>query len=81
MTGSPGEWLIVLFVSSSVQCRNNSVQAEAVLQRLLSLDDYIKETASAKLTMELMLWHMREPLFDVCESEMECTDLFDQAKD
>ena len=57
------------------------MQADAILQRLLGLDDYIKETVSGKLNMELMLWKMREPLFDSCENESECTDLFHQAKD
>lgn len=51
------------------------------LQKLLGLDDYIKETVAPKLSMEMLLWRMRQPMFDSCDSEAECSQTHDQAKD
>ena len=58
------------------------LKAEKHLQQLLGLDDYIKETVGAKLTIEYLPWRMREdPMFDSCETEKECADQHNAAKD
>ena len=56
-------------------------QVKTHLQKLLALDDYIKETVASKITLEMMLWRMRDPMFDGCDTEMECNDQHAQAKD
>ena len=51
------------------------------LQKFLELDDYIKETAAPKLSMETLIWRMRQPMFDSYDSEADCSQAHDQAKD
>lgn len=45
---------------------------QAKIKQLLSMDDYINETAGPVLTWETMLWQLRNPMFDLCEDESEC---------
>ncbi len=66
-----------------MRCSNQTdpLQVDAGLQRLLSLDDYIKENCSKHLSLEMMLFMLEQPDFTDCEDAKECTERFDEIKD
>lgn len=53
---------------------------EESLQKVLGRDDYIRETASSKLKVEFMLWALRQPMFEGCETEADCNETLKTAK-
>lgn len=51
------------------------------LKQLISMDDYIRETVGPALTLETMLWQLKNPMFDLCETEGECSAQHQVAKE
>lgn len=50
------------------------------LEKVIGMDDYLKENVAEKVKLESMLFAMKGPVFEECEDEASCTETLEKHK-